>query len=394
MNKTGRFIVLEVTGSDISNTIEQLTRQGCMLYEIQYLNELTVRFEIHIHDLKIVKKITSKSGDHLKIISLKGYLWSIMQVYKRPVLLVFSVLLLALTIYIPKHIFFIEIEGSFITSEERILEYASQSGLYFGCEADKIDSNAFKNKMISKLSQCRWIGVTLSGCVATIHINENSAECDPSTPQHTVSHIIAANDGLIEDITVTDGVQMCKVGQVVHKGQVLISGYEDCGLFIRATNAQGTVYAKTSKQIDAVALKPNAKENGTSQKVTNYALLVGKKQINFSNDSSISPAHCVKIRKEKYLTLPCGFKLPIALVKTTHIAYDNDQYDSEEKDVWISDYLRTYVQSQMLAGTVLQEQLITEKTNDCIWISGSYYCTEQIGYSVTEEIMNDGRKDG
>lgn len=393
MNNTGRFLVLEIIGSDISKTIELLINQGCLLYDIQYLNELTVRFEIGRQDLQIVKNVTSKCGDRMKIISLKGYLWSILRVYKRPVLLILAILLLALTIYIPKHIFFIEIEGSYITSDDQILEYASQCGLYFGCKADKIDSSAFKNKMISKLSQCRWIGVTSSGCVATIHISENEAENNDPVQKNTVSHIVAANDGLVDEITVTDGVQMCKVGQIVRKGQVLISGYEDCGLFVRASNAQGTIYAKTSMTIDAVALQSSDKKDGAVQKTTNYGLLIGKKQINFTNDSSISPAYCVKIRKEKYLTLPGGFKLPIALVKTSQIAYDHNAH-SEEEDEWLSDYLRTYVHSKMLGGAVLQEQLITEKTKDCIWISGAYYCREQIGFSVTEEIVNDGRKDG
>jgi hypothetical protein len=93
--------------------------------------------------------------------------------------------------------------------------------------------------------------------VATIHISENEREKDQNIQKNTVSHIVAANDGLVDEITVTDGVQMCKVGQIVRKGQILISGYEDCGLFVRASNAQGTVYAKTSKQIDAVAPQPN-----------------------------------------------------------------------------------------------------------------------------------------
>lgn len=394
MDRTGRFVVLEVVGSDISKTIELLTQKGCLLYEIQYLNELTVRFEMNHQDLKIVKNVTSKCGDRIKIISVKGFLWSVISVYKRPVLLIFTILLLALTIYIPKHIFFIEIEGSYITSEDQILEYASECGLYFGCKADKIDSGAFKNKMISKLSHCRWIGVTASGCVATIHISENEIEKDQNIQKNTVSHIVAANDGLVDEITVTDGVQMCKVGQIVRKGQILISGYEDCGLFVRASNAQGTVYAKTSKQIDAVAPQSNEKQPVSFEKNTSYALLIGKKQINLKNDSSISPTHCVKIRKEKYLTLPGGFKLPIALVKTSQIAYDNKDHDSDAGDVWLGNYLRTYIQSQMLAGFVLQEQLDTEQTNGYTWISGSYYCREQIGYSVTEEIIDNGRNDG
>ena len=86
--------------------------------------------------------------------------------------------------------------------------------------------------------------------------------------------------------------------------------------------------------------------------------------------------------------------MPIALVKTSQIAYDNKVNDSDAGDVWLGNYLRTYIQSQMLTGFVLQEQLDTEQTNGYTWISGSYFCREQIGYSVTEEIIDNGRNDG
>ena len=61
-----------------------------------------------------------------------------------------------------------------------------------------------------------------------------------------------SRDGFIVSATVTRGNFLCRVGQSVKAGQVLISGYTDCGICIQATRAEGEIYAQTSRDFAAV----------------------------------------------------------------------------------------------------------------------------------------------
>ena len=94
-------------------------------------------------------------------------------------------------------------------------------------------------------------GVNTSGCVATVSVRERT---DPEVTEQdsAVSNIVASRDGFIVSATVTRGNFLCRVGQSVKAGQVLISGYTDCGICIQATRAEGEIYAQTSRDFAAV----------------------------------------------------------------------------------------------------------------------------------------------
>ena len=64
-----------------------------------------------------------------------------------------------------------------------------------------------------------------------------------------VGSIVASRDGVITSITTTKGTPLCKAGQAVKAGQILISGYTDCGISIRADPAEGEVFAETYREM-------------------------------------------------------------------------------------------------------------------------------------------------
>ena len=75
------------------------------------------------------------------------------------------------------------------------------------------------------------------GCVAVISVRERPEEAQVDRPG-TVSAVTAAQDGIIERVTVTNGTALCRPGQAVRAGETLISGYTDCGRTIRAGRAE------------------------------------------------------------------------------------------------------------------------------------------------------------
>ena len=138
--------------------------------------------------------------------------------------------------------------------------------------------------MLQRIPQLNWVGITTKGCVATIRVIE-ALQSEGEPADAPVSSIVAKSDGIIDEITVLQGVAMCQSGQAVHKGQLLISGYQDLGLMIKATQAKGEVYAQTIRQVNAIfptqcSLKVNPQANSVR-----YYLQIGKNILNL----------CVKI---------------------------------------------------------------------------------------------------
>ena len=75
--------------------------------------------------------------------------------------------------------------------------------------------------------------------------------------------------------------------QVVKKGEILISGYTDCGIAIRATDAAGEVYAKTTREITVIFPTNYALKSNDTVEFKNISLIIGKKRINLFKINSV-----------------------------------------------------------------------------------------------------------
>ena len=317
-----------------------------------------------------------------------GLFWRFRGLMKRPVLISGLALYVLLTIFLPTRIYFFRVEGNQNVPDNLILELASQCGLSFGTERRDVRSEKVKNALLGAVPQLEWVGINTAGCVATISVRERQTGEDLQQPQG-VSSIIAIRDGVVQELTVTGGSAACKLGDTVQEGQVLISGYTDCGLSIRAERAKGEIYATTKHDLTFM-MPENSHERGTTVAVKkNYSVIIGKNRINFFKDSGILDSSCVKMYEENYLTLPGGFILPIAIVTETCIYYEESvpTLTAEQSNNLLSELAQSYLRSQMVAGTILTKQEEFDQQNGTLCLVGTYECLEMIGRERNEEII-------
>ena len=125
------------------------------------------------------------------------------------------------------------------------------------------------------------------------------------------------------------------------------------------------------------------------ERIVKYSLIIGKKRINFYKGSGILDTSCVKMYSENYISLPGGFRLPVAIVtevwqrQQTEVASVDDSSAGEA----LSSFARSYLSRQMIAGQVKDAaEEITMQPGVYI-LDGKYACTEMIGVSRSEEIL-------
>ena len=241
--------------------------------------------------------------------------------------------------------------------------------------------------MLQTIPQLKWAGVNTSGCIATISVREGNTEATAGA-EDSVSRLVARQDGVIRSCTVTAGSGQCAPGQAVRQGQVLISGYTDCGLLIKATRAEGEVFAQTRRYV-TVKSPVQRRICGPEEEVSRqYSLILGKKRINFANSSRICDASCGRMYKEYYITLPGGFALPVALAVQTHICRMTRKADVEPECVEESlrSFARQYLTSQMLSGSIEKEEVYFSVEEGAAVLEGAYLCQEMIAQRRQEGI--------
>lgn len=383
-------VQLTVTAADLSGLLFRLNVCGIPLHHVCRRDELTVSFCIHQRWHQQALRIVERAGGQVESCTpatgnliLKGLL-------RRPILMLGGMLLLALTLFLPTRILFVTVSGNDRIPQREILAVASDCGVCFGTGRRGIRSEKVKNRLLSALPELQWVGVNTKGCVARISVHERALT--EEEPQILIgSSLVASRDGVISEMTVTGGNPVCRVGQAVKKGQLLVSGYSDCGRCIYATRAEAEILAQTRRSLRLSMMSDGRKrgaEKGVSRK---YGLILGKKRINFYKGSGISDTTCVRMYVEYPLTLPGGFQLPVALTVQQQTDYQTDSLKLEKQTLEpiLAQYAPHYLESQMIAGKVEQGSYQITESEGAVHLAGQYICKEMIGQTRNEEIMKD-----
>lgn len=381
------WIGIRITGADPGTTLEKIRRMGIALEDIRWEDALTVRFRCAREHRHTIHRICRKQGDEMGCFEEAGLIPSIKHVLKRPVLTAGALMLFILTLFLPTRVLFVSVDGNSTVEERRILEAAEECGIRFGASRRQVRSEKMKNRLLEKVPELKWAGVNTSGCTAVISVREQPVQ-EQLTGYTGVSSIVAACDGRITSCTVTKGNGLCAPGQVVQKGQLLISGYLDCGICIRVTGAEGEIYAETRQEKQAVSPMQHLRFQENTDVKRRFSLILGKKRINFWKDSGISPVTCGRMYEEYYITLPGGFRLPVCLTVETLTDREVMAADipPENMESGMKAFLRASVAESSVACSILREDQKLMEENGCYVLEGVFFCSEMIGRVITEEI--------
>ena len=389
------FVTVRLTSADISGLMQRLTTAGILLFHIQYQDALNVNLWLRRTDFEKLKIIAERQGASIKIIMKSGIYWMIRSILCRPILILGVTLILSLSWFVPTRVFFISVQGNTAIPERLILEKAAQCGITFGASRREVRSEKMKNSLLSALPQLQWTGINTYGCTAVISVAEKASVAEPSAGSG-VSSIVAARDGIVYSCTVTSGNPLCQEGQAVQTGETLVSGYTDCGIKIKATRAKAEILAQTMRSLTVKSPINYVQKGDVYAAKEKYSLILGKKRINFSKDSGISPTSCDKMYVQYYCVLPGGFQLPIAvsIERWYYRKADPVAEASEFSQVCAQDFAKAYLMEQMLSGRILKSLEHAQIGDDIYSLTGRYLCLEMIGRERCEEIIkHNGKSD-
>ncbi len=381
----------KLTSADPISTLAYIEKEGISVFDMEKHSPLEYSFRLQRSHAKKLRKLVEARGDRLRILPDSSLYWTVKGLQKRPVLVLGMVLLLAFTLWVPSRVFFVRVEGNSRIPAEQILQQAQLCGIDFGVARREVRSEKIKNSLLNAMPQLQWAGVNTYGCVAVITVRERT---DPEKEEKPsgVSSIVATRDGVIGEMTVIRGSALCKPGQAVTAGQVLVSGYTDCGIYIRAESAQAEVFAQTKRQLQLIfptQYTARQKKTGSQKK---YSLIIGKKRINFAKDSGILGSTCAKIEMKYKLMLPGGFSLPVCLVVEQIISYETALQTQDHAESCLQQFAADYLQRQMIAGSVRNAAAVFTQLEGICRMDGVYDCYEMIGMTRPEDIIN-GKND-
>lgn len=382
-----RSVRVELTSADIPGLLQTINTMGIPIGNLNAVNDLTFQFTVGYRHYESIRKVAERRGECIHILSKEGLSWLLLRAVQRPVILLMFCLLLLFAIVLPTRVFIVEVEGNERIPDNMILEAAKFAGIRFGTSRRHIRSEIVKNKLLDRMPELQWAGVNTYGCTAVISVRERAVE-NEDQKSFSVSNCVAMCDGVITSTTITSGTALCSEGQAVKKGQVLISGYSDCGMIVATERAQGEIFANTRHTLTAFSSCEAGVRKEFKEKQVRYSLGFGKKRINLYKGSGISDSSCVKMIKKYNLTLPGDYVLPLNLIIEEYICYrvstrNTCNTDSENA---LSDFAKQYISGNGISRRINEAQETLETNNGLIVLKGIYSCNEMIGREQSVQI--------
>ena len=381
------MLTVQFTSAVPEQTLDCLTQAKILLSHVSKKDQLTYELSIRRRDYTQVSRILQHRGDRLELVKRRGIYWKIKWLFRHPILLTTILFLLVASIFLPTRIFFVSVDGNTTIPDRRILSAAEECGIRFAASRKIVRSEKMKNAVLSAVPQLQWAGVNTSGCIAVISVRERTEEEPVSDTTH-VSNLVAERDGYILSTTVTSGTPVVYPGDSVTKGQLLVSGYSDCGLYIRASRAIGEIVAQTYRKILSVIPDSYDLPEMNSDVYYKFSLILGKKRINLWKDSRISNISCGRMYEEYFVSLPGGFQLPIAICVDKYVSYLIQKTTISQKDaqMQLQVFSDDYLLREMVAGQILQKQHQLSVLEGLYMLESHYMCTEMIGREQREQI--------
>ena len=279
----------------------------------------------------------------------------------------------------------IEVEGNDRLPAGQIVQALEELGIAPGTWGPSIDSPETRNRMLLRMPELAWLAVNRSGGRVQVLVTERQQPPDTRAP-YAVANVVAARDGVLMEVSVTEGMRLCAVGDTVRQGQLLVSGYEDYGLFIRPVCASAEIYARTWHTGTVVTPAERLEKRYTGREWKQVTLIVGKKRIKLWGNSSISQQDCDKMIVEKAVRTS-GYAYPLRLETAILREYVLEPAPAPQvqTEKLLQEAWRRAVQAQMLAGRIdaTQESLLMQ--GDLCILQAQSDCTELISRTLPLE---------
>lgn len=345
--------------------------------------ENTIEFIVNKNNCNVMIKLFQNNKIDFEVEEIGGILKPLEKIKYRYGLFIGVIFMLIILLISSKIVWKIEIEGNSNMSDDEIIEELQASGFKLGTYIPKVNYDELHNKILLKSKKLSWISINIIGNVARVKVSEKQNVQGDKQPLYT--NVVAKSDGYIASISVIEGKKVVSIGDVVKKGELLISGViKSQSQGVRYEYAQGEIKAYVNKEITVKIPFNSTKKvyTGKATKEKYYKILDFPLNflIKYRNPGLIYDT----IEKKEQLHIFGVSQIPIEIITKTRYEYTIEDVSysvSEAVDLAFIE-LRTRLDRELMNSELISKTVETDYDSDYFYIRCKLYCLEDIAEEV------------
>lgn len=304
-----------VTGAEPTLFLNRCAAAGLRLDAAEPEDDLCLRVVLPLRELDRARRLALRSQCELTPLRISGAGVLLRRLLRRWVPVSCLLALLLLLAWSRLFIWEIEVTGNETVPTGAILGALSDCGVGIGAYWPDLVSDNLRSRLLIRLPRLAWATVNIHGSRAEVIVRERVPKPELFDADAPVD-LVAERVGFVTEVRALSGTAMVRPGSAVLPGEVLIAGQADSAFSgSRATHAVGSVQAETYYEMCAAAPATEAQRRPVGGGKDRWALLIGKKRVNFYRNSSFCPQDCDKINSIWECKIEGLFALPVALVR-------------------------------------------------------------------------------
>lgn len=279
----------------------------------------------------------------------------------------------------------VRIEGNRNVPPERIFGYLEDEGFGIGTRFRGIDFDQMIADILAAQNELAWLSVYMDGTVARVQVWEMRGESPREHPAGVYANVVAAEDGVIEEVNVREGMAAVKAGDVIRAGEAAISGTvekKDGG--VRFEYADGEVLATTVRALRAEVPFTRTEYRPTGEEKRSFFLKIFKKSVKLFENSGFDGGYCDKINTIGRVCLFGRISLPVwigsTLIRRTEPVTVTLTRGEAEAEALAQ--LRGMIREAAEGGELAGRQVRVSFTDDACVADAVLYVTRDIGRTV------------
>lgn len=315
---------IQVEGYFVERFINLCMNRNIEVWDINKLYDGVITLKIKNSDLPRVDELADITRSKVTVIKESGVPYIAKKYTKRKIFMLLF-LMAAVFIYLASlRIWKIDIIGDFSIPIEQVEQMLLDENVYVGMKKKDLDFDKVKNEIYLKRDDILWIGFAIKGTRATVEVLERTKK-DDNASDNVPCNIVADKDGVVEKISVREGTRVAQKGDVVFKGDILVSGVvESEHSETKYVHSNADILLKTwyiGKQSLPLEKTIVSKTGNVEKK---HKIKLGNYTINLTNTSTNFEKYDT-ITNVKKLILFDRFELPIESQTTVFEEYTTDE---------------------------------------------------------------------
>lgn len=382
---------LEVTGAFPERFLNLCAQKGIAFWAVEWLGEGTVRLTVTGRDSRRLDPLAEKVMCSVATADTGGVPFFLRRFRKRYALLIGLVISLGTVCVLSRFILTVDVSGNERIPSAQILAELYRQGLRVGAYGPSLDTSLITHETLLQMEELSWMSVNLHGTRAEVLVRERVAK--PELPDESeLGDIVAEAPGIIVHMEVLSGEAVCREGDTVSTGDVVIGGtmtldvpeYSQAVPGTLQVRARGRIYARTWRTLAAEIPLEACVKSYTGEQTKRWSLLFLGGRINFYGNSGISFPQYDKINDTWTARLPGGREMPLALVRETVRGYTAVpvSVDREAAQALLEQRLDEALLQALGDGEVVRSAYTASVGDGVLTVTLKAECKEEIGKFV------------